>query len=128
MPDECLLSDLLGSSFNLWLELKKGIIAGYGPVIEEWKYYGAKSGWTLKILLKKRNLFFFIPEDKTFTLGFVFGENAVAEIEKSNLPEAIKTELRNAKKYPEGKGVRLKMLKKTDVKMAMELVKIKIEN
>jgi hypothetical protein len=128
VPDENLLKNILGNTFKLWEELKKGIIAEHGPVAEEWKFYGAKSGWTMKLLLKKRNLFFFIPEDGKFTLGFVFGDKAAAEVEESTLPETIKVELRNAKKYAEGRGVRIQIIKKADIKTALALVKLKIEN
>jgi len=34
------------------------MINQYGPLTEEWKYYGKKTGWVLKYFYKKRNLFF----------------------------------------------------------------------
>jgi hypothetical protein len=127
-PGDQLLKDTLGTSFKLWEEIKKGIIGLYSPVTEEWKYYGAKSGWTMKLLYKKRNLFFFIPSEKYFTLGFVFGDKAVKEVEKSSLPKPMIEELLNAKKYAEGRGLRVVIKKKGDLKDVFELVRIKIEN
>jgi len=60
-PDDKMLAKVLGKSNRLWQEIKKNLKADYGELIEEWKFYGQKSGWILKTLRKKRNLFFFIP-------------------------------------------------------------------
>jgi len=66
-------------------------------LIQEWKFYGQKSGWILKTLRKKRNLFFFIPLEDSFQVSFVYGEKAVVVVEKSDLPQELITELKNAK-------------------------------
>ena len=88
-PDNQKLSKALGASYKYWEEIKKSLTDEYGELIEEWKYYGQKMGWTLKLLLKKRNLFFFAAYDKYFRIAFVFGDKAVAVIEKSDLPKNL---------------------------------------
>ncbi len=65
-PDDKMLTGALGKSNRLWQEIKKNLKAEYGELIEEWKFYGRKSGWVLKALRKKRNLFFFIPLKGSF--------------------------------------------------------------
>ncbi|MCG8607702.1 DUF3788 domain-containing protein [bacterium] len=60
-PDDQRLAAILGDSATLWEEIKKYLKDGYGETTEEWKFYGQKSGWILKTLRKKRNLFFFTP-------------------------------------------------------------------
>jgi hypothetical protein len=60
IPDDKMLAKALGKSHRLWQEIKKHLKAEYGELIEDWKFYGGKSGWILKTLRKKRNLFFFI--------------------------------------------------------------------
>ena len=127
-PSENELESVLGASYKLWEEIRNNIKKEYGAVTEEWKFYGAKSGWTLKLLLKKRNLFFFNPYDKYFLIAFVFGDKAVAEVEKSDLPASLVDELQKAKKYAEGRGLRLEIRKKTEINNVLKLVKIKIEN
>ena len=56
-PTEQKLTKALGKSNRLWKEIKKNLKAEYGELIEEWRFYGQKSGWILKTLRKKRNLF-----------------------------------------------------------------------
>ena len=65
-PDTELLSKVLGESHPLWQEIKEHLNQTFGEIVEEWKYYGLKSGWVLKMLKKKRNLFFFIPMQSFF--------------------------------------------------------------
>ena len=72
------LARTLGESNGLWKEIKKHLKAEYGELTEDWKFYGQKSGWILKTLRKKRNLFFFVPSEGSFKISFVFGDRAVA--------------------------------------------------
>ena len=55
-PDDRRLQEALGKSAVLWKKIRQHIEDKYGRTDEEWKHYGASSGWTLKVLLNKRNL------------------------------------------------------------------------
>ncbi|MHC4203285.1 MAG: DUF3788 domain-containing protein [Planctomycetota bacterium] len=127
-PDNRMLAKALGKSNRLWQEIKKHLKAEYGELIEEWKFYGQKSGWILKTLRKKRNLFFLIPLKGSFHVSFVFGDKAVAVVEKSGLPEKLITELKNARKYAEGRGLRIDVKNSADVENIKKLVEIKVNN
>jgi hypothetical protein len=128
MPDDKMLAKALGNSNRLWQDIKKHLKAEYGELIEEWKFYGQKSGWILKTLRKKRNLFFFIPLKGSFQVSFVFGDKAVAAVEKSGLPNGLITELKNARKYAEGRGLRIDVKNSADVEHINKLVEIKVNN
>jgi hypothetical protein len=128
MPTNKMLSDALGESYHYWEEIKHTLDEQYGTLIEEWKFYSASSGWTLKLLLKKRNLFFFAPCDKYFRIVFIFGDKAVAAVEKSKLPKKMIRDLKNAKRYVEGRGLRIEVKKKTEIKNIITLVAIKVSN
>jgi len=127
-PDDKMLAKALGKSNRLWQDIKKHLAAEYGELIEEWKFYGSKSGWILKTLRKKRNLFFFIPLKGSFHISFVFGEKAVAVVEESSLPQELITELKNARKYAEGRGLRIDVKSPADVENIKKLVEIKVNN
>jgi hypothetical protein len=128
MPDDKMLAKALGKSNRLWQEIKKNLKAEYGELIEDWKFYGQKSGWILKTLRKKRNLFFLIPLKGSFQISFVFGEKAVAVVGKSGLPQELITELKNARKYAEGRGLRIDVKNSEDVENIKKLVEIKVNN
>lgn len=127
-PTEHDLSEILGASYKYWNEIKKSLRNEYGDLVKEWKYYGQKYGWSLKLFYKKRNLFFFTVYGKYFRIGFVFSDKAVSAIEKSDLPKSMIEELRVAKKYVEGRGLSIEVKKRSDVKNIIKLVSIKINN
>ena len=127
-PNDQLLSEVLGKTFKYWNELRTSLEKEFGPLTEEWKYYGAKYGWGLKTLLKKRNLFFFAPYNKYFKIAFIFGDKAVTVIKKSDLPKNLIDEISSAKKYAEGTGITLEIHKREDTKFIKKLVEIKINN
>ena len=128
IPDDKMLAKALGKSNRLWQEIKKHLKAEYGELVEEWKFYGQKSGWILKTLRKKRNLFFFIPLKDSFQVSFVFGDKAVAAVQKSDLQKKLVTELKNARKYAEGRGLRIDVKNSADVEHIKKLVEIKVNN
>ncbi len=127
-PTNQKLARALGKSNGLWKEIKKNLKGEYGELTEEWKFYGQKSGWILKTLRKKRNLFFFIPLDSSFGVSFVFGDKAVAVVEKSDLPQKLVTTLKNARKYAEGRGLKIDIKNSADVEYVKKLVEIKVNN
>jgi hypothetical protein len=127
-PTNRMLSEVLGESYKYWEAIQNFLEEEYGNVIEEWKYYGQKYGWSLKLLQKKRNLFFFIPHEKSFVIGFVFGDKAVSVIEKSKLPKKTIEEIKNAKKYMEGRGLRIEIKSQKEVEIIKILIKIKVDN
>jgi len=128
IPDDTRLEQVLGESVALWAAIKQNIATEYGIVTEEWKYYNARSGWLLKMLLKKRNLFFFVPQKDFFRISFIFGDKAVAMVGQSDLPAEIIRSLVDARKYMEGRGVSLEVRHRTDMEHAIELLRIKVEN
>jgi hypothetical protein len=127
-PTDQMLTRALGKSNRLWQEIKKHLKAQYGELIGEWKFYGQKTGWLLKTLRKKRNLFFFIPLEGSFRVSFVFGDKAIAAAEQSDLPEDLVTTLRNARRYAEGRGLQIDVKGAADVEHIKKLVEIKVNN
>ncbi len=127
-PDDQRLVKVLGKSAAYWKDIKKHLQETYGELTEEWKFYNQKSGWILKTLRKKRNLFFFIPLQGCFKITFVFGDKAVAAIEKSDLPNNIIDTLRNARKYAEGRGIQIEVTSPDEVETVQKLVAVKLDN
>jgi hypothetical protein len=128
MPDKIALKSALGNSYKILDDLYSFIETNFGQINSEWKFYGASYGWTLKTLLKKRNLFFVAPRKDFFRIAFVFGDRAVNEIMESQLPDSIKTELQNARKYAEGRGIRFEVSNTEILEDLKILVSIKVRN
>lgn len=91
----------------------------------EWKYYGAKLGWNLKLFRGKRNLCFISPHEDHWTIAFALGARAVDSALNSDLPDSVKQEIRDARKYAEGRGVRITVREPQDLVAAETLLEIK---
>ena len=127
-PTPANLLEVLGANSTLWSGLRRHLEDEYGPLVEDWKHYGRKIGWQLKLLRKKRNLFFLTPFEGYFRLTFIFGDKAVAAIDASDVPREIVDELRQARKYAEGRGVSVFVRTPEDVETAKKLVAVKQAN
>ncbi len=127
-PDKRMLADALGTTFKYWKDIKSNLEKDFGTLTEEWKYYGKNTWWVMKLVSRTRNMFFFTPCDKFFRISFIFGDRAVTAVENSELPENIKSELKNAKKFVEGRGLHINVNVQSDVKIVLKLAAIKMKN
>ena len=128
IPNDDLLKKTIGLTFKHLEDIRTNIREHYGETTEEWKYYGKKYGWTLKTLLKKRNLFFITACDGSFNMAFVFGDRAVNEIEKSDISPDLAEQVLSARKYAEGRGLTIQVKDDKYLKDIKELIDIKINN
>ncbi len=127
-PTDSELAELLGRSKKYWDNLHTQLKEEFGEARPEWKFYSPKFGWTHRLVCKKRTIVWMGPRSKCFTIAFVFGDKAVAAAMKSKLSAEMKSEIKNAKKYAEGRPVRLEVRVKKDFELVMELAKIKMAN
>lgn len=96
-----------------------------GPLTPEWKHYGKTIGWTMKLLRGKRNLCFIVVCRGYFAVSFVFGDKAVRAVEQSDLPPDLVAELVNARRYVEGRGIRITVKSRRALEQAKILLDIK---
>jgi hypothetical protein len=82
----------------------------------EWKYYGKKHGWQLKVVRKGKAFLYLTPQEKSFRIGLAVREKEKERLLNSSLPPKTKEELATAKKYPEGYPLRLEIKSKTDMR------------
>ena len=126
-PDDKQLAYAIGRTQKVLDKILEFVNKNYGDIRTEWKFYGQKYGWQMKIFYKKRNILFLIPYEGYFKIAMVFGDRAVAAIIESNVPETIVQELLNAKKYMEGRGVAFDVKKENDFEIIKELIEIKLK-
>jgi hypothetical protein len=125
-PNESDLKRGIGETFATWQAFARYTKDLYPEATEEWHFSGAKYGWSYRISDKKRVLLYLLPRDKFFKVAFVFGQKAVDAILKTEISEDIKTEIRNAKVYAEGRGIRIDVKDTALVSDIEQLIAIKI--
>ena len=127
LPNESVVKLRLKNTYNILSEIRDYIKLNIGETIEEWKYYGKKNGWLLKVLIVKRNLFFICICNGYFILSFTFGEKAIKNISGSEISDTINNSLNKAKKYAEGKSILIEVKNMDTIKDIKELIRIKTE-
>lgn len=125
-PDELSLKQTLGLNFPFW-EAIQNAVQDLGKVEKEaWHYSGEKHGWSYRISDKKRVLVYSLPRSGYFKVAFVFGDKALEEIQHSAIDPAIVKELLAAKKYAEGRGIRIDVKNEDVLEDILKLLNLKV--
>lgn len=127
-PTDKDLVDTLGSTYNLWVQVRDFVKEKYPATLEEWNYPGAKYGWSFRMKDKKRAIIYLLPYHKFFKVALVFGQKATDQVLASNISLEIKTELENACVYAEGRGIRIDITDDKKLADIKHLVEIKLAN
>ena len=128
VPNDEMLAVELGKTKKYLDSICSFIKSDYRDLTPEWKYYGKKSGWVLKLFNKKRNVLFIVPCSKHFRAVFTFGDKAVDKVLASILPDSIKHELFVAKKFSEGRTIQVEVKTEADLENIIQLIKIKLDS
>jgi len=125
-PNVADLKNALGNTLDLWITLRDYVFEKYPDALEVWYYSGEKYGWSFRIKDKKRAIIYLLPRDRYFKVAMVFGEKATHQILISQISDEIKSELKNAKVFAEGRGIRLDVKDKSILKDIKVLIDIKL--
>jgi len=129
LPADADLAKALGRAKRHWDSLKAHALGANPDASPEWKYYMKKTGWTFLLRGKRRNVLYMRPTGKgRFTVTFILGDKAVKAAEQSDLPPDLIEAIRKARKYPEGRGANIEVTRAADVKIAEQLLAIKMAN
>ena len=126
-PGDADLKIALGATYVLWNKLKEYVKKVAPDSTDEWKFSSEKFGWSFRISDEKRVIIYLLPRDKYFKVAFVFGQKATDSILKSKISSEIMNELKSAKVYSEGRGIRISITDKTLVNDVQKLISFKIE-
>ncbi|MCK6545788.1 DUF3788 domain-containing protein [Myxococcota bacterium] len=125
-PDDSHLAAALGPAKAAW-DAVLALAAELAPrSTPEWKFYGARHGWQLKILEKKRSLLYLVPGDGSFVAALALDDAALASLEGSKLPAAMLEEIKAAKKAPEGHPARVTVKAKRELTHVAALLRAKL--
>lgn len=126
-PQDADLKTMLGSAYPHWNELKTRISSQYAAS-PEWGFSSPSTGWGLRLKAEKRTVLHMTPCKGYFLASFALGEKAVKAAHRSDLPASVMAVIDGAKKYAEGRGVRLEVRAAEDVHNIEKLAVIKMAN
>lgn len=119
------LASRLGGAQDVWDAIVASLAERFAPLGQEWKPSKSDFGRMCLIRHGTRTLLYLTPEKETVVAAVVLGERAVALALASDLPDAIKTLIREARPYAEGRGIRFPVPCLADAAIVQQLVTIK---
>ena len=128
IPTDQDLVQNLGATYTLWHQIQAFVLDQYPAGIKEWNFPGKKYGYSYRIKDKKRAILYFLPRKDYFKVAFVFGQKATDIILESDIAPETKNELAQARKYAEGRGIRIDVKNNLNIPAIKKLVKIKLAN
>lgn len=121
------LQQVLGSTFLFWEEICVAVQETGKVEKEGWHFSGAKHGWSYRMSDKKRVIIYLLPREGYFKVAFVFGEKAVDAIQETDIDRKIIDELLAAKKYAEGRGIRIDVRDRKLMEDILMLIDMKVK-
>ena len=125
-PTDKDLAEKLAVTYDLWKRLHDLVLSKYPKGIADWNFPGKKYGWSFRIKDNRRALIYFLPRDQFFKVAFVFGDKAINDIMKTGISDKIKEELEQARKYAEGRGIRIDIKDDSIFPDIEQLIEIKL--
>lgn len=126
-PSRSELESALGASLPAWDAVSPALSQAFGPCETLWiPAARLPFGKALALLHKKRVLLYLIPESPAFRVSIVLGEKAAEAALASEIAEPFKKAVREAPKYPEGRGVNLAACQIGDLPGIVQLVSFKL--
>lgn len=127
-PTAADLENGIGITFPVWREIEAFLLEEYPKAESKWHFTSAKTGWSFRMSDSKRVLVYLLPRNQYFKVAMVFGQKATDAVLESSISETIKTELKAAKVYAEGRGIRIDIQNDDLLKDIKKLIQIKLSS
>jgi hypothetical protein len=124
-PSETIIFSHLGKSKVLWLSLFDRMHSEHPDFSEEWRYYNDGKCWLMKVVRKKKTVFWLTVIPKTFRVTFYFTDKANALIAGSTIPAELKIQFSEGRQYGKIRGLTVVCKTKKDIAAVEELMAIK---
>ena len=76
----------------------------------------------------KRTVLYLTPSDGYFYVGFAYGEKAATAAMESDLPASVKELIDGAKKFAEGRAIRMEVRGPKEIESVKQMATIKMAN
>lgn len=126
-PTEELIFSIIGENSVYWEKLVDYVYDNHFDITEEWRFYNDGKSWLYRTLRKKKTLYWIGVIKDTFRISFWFGDKAEPVLLASALPDNIKEEFRNAKRYAHSRAISIEVHTEEDVRNAIALIELKVK-
>ena len=125
-PDDTSLDAALGATRPLWDAVLANLEARCERAKSEWKHYGKKHGWQVRVRYRRKSLLYLVPHQGSFLAGMALNAKAMAALDESGLPPELVASIVDGPSYPEGKAARVEVTSPEHVGHVDGLVALKL--
>ena len=126
-PTEELVFSVIGENSVYWKQIIDYLYDHHSDISEQWRFYNDGKSWLYRTLRKKKTIFWIGVIKDTFRISFWFGDKAEPVLLASTLPEQIKDEFRNAKRYAHSRVISIEMRSSEDYENVIKLIELEIK-
>jgi len=124
-PTDELIFEIIGENSVYWEKLIEYLYDKHLNITEEWRFYNDGKSWLYKAVRKKQTLYWIGVIKDTFRVTFWFGDKAAPIIESSTLPESVKEDFKNAKRYGQLRAISIEVRSDDDYSNVIKLLELK---
>ena len=126
-PTDELVFSIIGENRVYWEKIINYLYDNHFDITEEWRFYNDGESWLYRTLRKKITIYWIGVQKDTFRVSFWLSEKAGPLIEVSTLPESIKEEYRNAKRFKIGRCLSVVMVSTEDLDNVLKLIELRLK-
>ncbi len=124
-PTDELIFGIIGENSVYWEKLVDYLYEKHLNITEEWRFYNDGKSWLYKAVRKKQTLYWIGVIKDTFRVTFWFGDKAEPVIIESTLPDSIKEDFKNAKRYGQLRAISIEVRSDDDFTNVVKLLELK---
>ena len=125
-PNDATLEQALRKTKKVWDTLIDHLDQLPNGLVREWKYYGKKHGWQMKVTDGQRAVLYLIPHEGSFLAALALNDKAVAVLRLQKIPSRLVHEIANGKAYREGRPARIEVTSRSDLTVVKKLLALKL--
>jgi hypothetical protein len=128
-PNDEIIFSIIGNSELIWKQTFSYLFNNNRDISVNWKYSDCGKEWFCFARKKKKSLFCIqIQKKDSFSIGFPFGDKLEPVILQSKLPESIKNEFINAKRFNTTRYIAIAVEDSKDLENVKILIDLKTNN
>ena len=121
-PSESDISTALGSSEELWIDIRKYIESNY-DFSPELIFFTKNYGWSVRYRKSKKTLCYLFPENDSFSLLIVLGSKEAEQIDsiKESLSQTVRRVFEDTEQFHDGRWMWIRVKEMSDI-MSIKLL------
>ena len=126
-PKDEIIFSFIGKYREHWLSLFNALDSEHPEFTKEWRYYNDGKSWLMKVVHKKKTVFWLSVIEGTFRITAYFTDKAAGAIRASTLSAPLKEQFETGRSLGKLRPITITFKKKSDVEDARTLIALKLQ-